>query len=56
MPARAAEPDTQKGRAMPEGKDQLFADFGHFTVTHGYSDAYQHDPHQSLPLDCGFIL
>lgn len=40
---------------MPKGNDQLFADFGYFTVTHGYGDVYQRDPHQSLPLDCGFI-
>jgi hypothetical protein len=40
---------------MPKGKDELFADFDRFAVTHGYGDAYQRNPHQSVPLDCGFI-
>ncbi len=40
---------------MPKGKDQLFADFGHFVVAQGYGDVYQRDPRQSVPLDCSFI-
>jgi hypothetical protein len=40
---------------MPKGKDQLFADFGHFVVTQGYGDIYQRDPRQAVPPDCGFI-
>jgi hypothetical protein len=40
---------------MPKGKDQLFADFGHFVVTQDYGAVYQRDPRQSVPPDCGFI-
>ena len=40
---------------MPKGKDQLFADFGHFVVTQDYGAIYQRDPRQSVPPDCGFI-
>ena len=40
---------------MPKGKDQLFADFGHFVVTQAYGAIYQRDPRQAVPPDCGFI-
>jgi hypothetical protein len=45
----------QKGRRMPKGTDQRFADFGHFVVTQGYDEIYQRDPRQAVPPDCGFI-
>ena len=40
---------------MPKGKDQLFADLGHFVVTQGYGEVYQRDPRQAVPPDYGFI-
>ena len=51
----AGEPHTQKGKRMLKGKDQLFADFGHFVMTQGYGEVYQRDPRQAVPPDCGFI-
>src|SRR2546426_12659463 len=40
---------------MPKGKEQLFADFVHFSARHGYGAGYQRDPHQSVPSDCVFL-
>ena len=40
---------------MPKGKDELFADFGHFVVTQGYGEVYQREPRQAVPSDGGFI-
>ena len=40
---------------MPKEKEQLFADFVHFTATQGYGEAYIRDPRQSVPPDCVFI-
>ena len=45
----------RKGKAMPKEKEQLFADFVHFTAIHGYGAGYQRDPHQSVPPDCVFL-
>ncbi len=40
---------------MPKVKEQLFADFVHFTAIHEYGAGYQRDPHQSVPPDCIFL-
>src|SRR2546427_3532230 len=40
---------------MPKGKEQLFADFVHFSARLGYGAGYQRDPHQSVPPDCVFL-
>jgi hypothetical protein len=40
---------------MAKVTDQLFDEFVHFVMQHGYGEGYTRDPRQAVPPDCGFV-